>query len=81
MGVWSCEPAWHIHIVKGVQEVMRLMSVGDRFEIFVPSELAYGDSAPGEGVSLPRTQQVHSHVRSPPASHNIEQAVRARGHR
>lgn len=37
------------HVVKGVQEVMRLMSVGDRFEIFVPSELAYGDSAPGEG--------------------------------
>ena len=38
------------HLVKGAVEAALLMSVGDKWEIYIPSELAYGNSSPG-GVS------------------------------
>ena len=38
-------------VIKGWTEALQLMSVGDRYELFVPSELAYGEQ--GSGADIP----------------------------
>lgn len=38
-------------VIKGWTEALQLMSVGDRFELFVPQDLAYG--AQGAGADIP----------------------------
>ncbi len=35
------------HLIKGWQEALILMKPGDKWKLFVPSELAYGEQAPG----------------------------------
>lgn len=37
-------------VIKGWTEAMQLMHEGDRWELFIPSELAYGDSARGAHI-------------------------------
>jgi len=38
-------------VIKGWTEALQLMSVGDKFELFVPQDLAYGDQ--GAGADIP----------------------------
>lgn len=38
-------------VIKGWTEAMQLMVEGDKFELYIPSELAYGDS--GSGAKIP----------------------------
>mmetsp|Transcript_32511 Transcript_32511/g.36013 ORF Transcript_32511/g.36013 Transcript_32511/m.36013 type:complete len:235 (-) Transcript_32511:109-813(-) len=38
-------------VIKGWTEAMQLMVEGDKFELYIPSELAYGDS--GAGADIP----------------------------
>jgi len=38
-------------VIKGWTEALQLMSVGDKYELFVPSELAYGEQ--GAGADIP----------------------------
>ena len=37
-------------VIKGWTEIMQKMHEGDRFELYIPSELAYGDSARGQHI-------------------------------
>ncbi len=37
-------------VIKGWTEVLMLMPVGSNYEVFIPSELAYGDRATGEHI-------------------------------
>jgi FKBP-type peptidyl-prolyl cis-trans isomerase FklB len=37
-------------VIKGWQEALPLMSVGSKFKIYVPSELAYGDRGAGNSI-------------------------------
>lgn len=39
-------------VVPGFSEALQLMQVGDKFRIHLPSELAYGDRAPGRGSPI-----------------------------
>jgi len=41
------------HLVQGAAEVLALMSEGDRWEIYLPSEQAYGDSSPDSTIIPP----------------------------
>ena len=38
-------------VVKGWTEAMQLMAEGDKWELFLPSELAYGDKARGDFIT------------------------------
>ena len=38
-------------VIKGWQEALQLMSVGSKWEIVIPSELAYGDRGAGRVIS------------------------------
>jgi FKBP-type peptidyl-prolyl cis-trans isomerase FklB len=38
-------------VIKGWTEAMQLMKEGDKWELFIPSELAYGDR--GAGAKIP----------------------------
>lgn len=38
-------------VIKGWTEALQLMSIGDKFELFVPQDLAYGDQ--GAGADIP----------------------------
>jgi FKBP-type peptidyl-prolyl cis-trans isomerase FklB len=38
-------------VIKGWTEAMQLMVEGDKLELYIPSELAYGDS--GSGAKIP----------------------------
>ena len=37
-------------VIKGWQEALQLMTVGSKWRIFIPSDLAYGDNAAGEKI-------------------------------
>lgn len=37
-------------VIKGWTEALQLMSVGDKFELFVPQDLAYGDQGAGPDI-------------------------------
>ena len=37
-------------VIKGWQETLQLMSVGSKWQVFVPSELAYGESGAGRAI-------------------------------
>jgi len=37
-------------VIKGWTEAMQLMKPGDKWQLFIPSELAYGDSQRGEHI-------------------------------
>ncbi len=37
-------------VIKGWTEIMQMMHEGDHFELYIPSELAYGDSARGQHI-------------------------------
>ena len=39
-------------VIKGWTEVLQLMPVGSKWEVYIPSDLAYGPQGPGRGVSL-----------------------------
>jgi FKBP-type peptidyl-prolyl cis-trans isomerase FklB len=38
-------------VVKGWTEAMQLMGEGDKWELYLPSELAYGDSQRGQHIT------------------------------
>jgi len=38
-------------VIKGWTEVLQLMHIGDKFKVYIPSELAYGDK--GAGADIP----------------------------
>ncbi len=37
-------------VIKGWTEAMQLMQVGDKWQLFVPADLAYGDKSPAEQI-------------------------------
>jgi len=37
-------------VIKGWQETLQLMSVGSKWQVFIPSELAYGESGTGRAI-------------------------------
>jgi FKBP-type peptidyl-prolyl cis-trans isomerase FklB len=37
-------------VIKGWSEALQLMPVGSKWQLFVPSDLAYGDRAPGQEI-------------------------------
>jgi FKBP-type peptidyl-prolyl cis-trans isomerase FklB len=38
-------------VIKGWTEAMQLMKEGDKWQLFIPSELAYGDSQRGQFIT------------------------------
>jgi len=44
------------NVIKGWQEALQLMTVGSKWKLYIPSDLAYGDNAPsaviGPGATL-----------------------------
>jgi FKBP-type peptidyl-prolyl cis-trans isomerase FklB len=38
-------------VIKGWTEAMQLMKEGDKFELYIPSELAYGDRQRGQFIT------------------------------
>ena len=38
-------------VIKGWTEAMQLMGEGDKWELYIPSELAYGDSKRGQFIT------------------------------
>jgi FKBP-type peptidyl-prolyl cis-trans isomerase FklB len=38
-------------VIKGWTEAMQLMKEGDKFELYIPSELAYGDRQRGQYIT------------------------------
>jgi FKBP-type peptidyl-prolyl cis-trans isomerase FklB len=43
------------HVIKGWSEALQLMPVGSKWELYVPSELAYGAQAPGPPIGANAT--------------------------
>jgi FKBP-type peptidyl-prolyl cis-trans isomerase FklB len=37
-------------VIRGWTEVLQLMSVGSRWKVFIPSDLAYGDRGAGGNI-------------------------------
>jgi FKBP-type peptidyl-prolyl cis-trans isomerase FklB len=37
-------------VIKGWQEALQLMTVGSKWKLYVPSDLAYGDSSPSPSI-------------------------------
>jgi FKBP-type peptidyl-prolyl cis-trans isomerase FklB len=37
-------------VIKGWTEILQLMHIGDKFKVYVPSELGYGDAGAGAGI-------------------------------
>ena len=44
-------------VIAGWTEAMQLMVAGDKWELYIPSELAYGDSGQGGTISRRRTEK------------------------
>jgi FKBP-type peptidyl-prolyl cis-trans isomerase FklB len=38
-------------VIKGWSEALKLMPVGSKWQLFIPSELAYGDEGEGEDIA------------------------------
>jgi FKBP-type peptidyl-prolyl cis-trans isomerase FklB len=37
-------------VIKGWTEILQLMHIGDKFKVYIPSELGYGDGGAGAGI-------------------------------
>ena len=37
-------------VIKGWVEALQLMKVGDKWKLFIPAKLAYGEQSPGAGI-------------------------------
>jgi FKBP-type peptidyl-prolyl cis-trans isomerase len=37
-------------VIKGWTEILQLMKVGDKWEVYIPSELAYGENGAGQMI-------------------------------
>jgi len=38
-------------VIKGWSEALKLMPVGSKWQLFIPSDLAYGDEGEGEDIA------------------------------
>ena len=38
------------HVIPGWVEALQLMKVGDKWQLFIPARLAYGDRSPGQAI-------------------------------
>ena len=42
-------------MIKGWTEALQLMKVGDKWQLYIPAELAYGNSPPGPPIQAGST--------------------------